>query len=62
MSQQRNQTPTQEQIRNARRSGFARSVSHMPDERRLRITNSYHTQDSRREVNVSRFVNTVTGR
>ena len=62
MSEQSNQTPTQEQIRNARRSGFARSVSHMPDERRQRVTNSYHTQDGRREANVSQFVNTVTGR
>jgi hypothetical protein len=61
MSENSNQ-PTREQIREARHAGFNDSVSHMDQERRDRLTQSFQTQDGRREANVSSFVSTVTGR
>ena len=61
MSEQSNDHPTQEQIRAVRREGFADSVGHMPEEKRNNLTQSYHTQDSRREANVSGFYASVQG-
>lgn len=60
MSQQSNQ-PSQEQIRAARHEGFDNSINHMEAQRRTRLTNSHRAQDTRRERNVSNFVNSVVG-
>ena len=61
MSTQTNQAPSQEEIRNARRSGFGRSVAHMPEDKMKRLAQSYAKQDSRREKNVADFYATVLG-
>lgn len=60
MSQNTN-TPTQEQVRNARRAGFSNSVAILPEDKRKSLSASYEKQDTRREKNVSGFYATVLG-
>jgi hypothetical protein len=60
MSTQSN-PPTREQIRAARHEGFTDSIGSYEQGRRERLTQSFQTQDARRESNVSSFVNQVTG-
>lgn len=50
---------TQEDIRNARHSGFDDSVAHMDEANRERLTSAHRTQDARRESNVTGFYATV---
>ena len=58
MAQETN-TPTEAQLRDARRQGFAHSTSYLPEERRDRIRASYIPQDDRREKNIGGFVSQV---
>lgn len=57
-----NNTPTQDQIREARHAGFSDSISHMPEDKRNQLTSSYQAQDARREANVSNFHGSVVGK
>lgn len=56
-----NNTPTAEQMRAVRHRGFVNSLQHMPEQRRVRLTNSYVKQDARRERNVGGFVARIRG-
>ena len=60
MSEESNH-PTPEQLREARHAGFNDSMAPMDEDRRTRLTESYQTQDARREKNVSEFYQTVAG-
>lgn len=55
------QTPTKEQIRAARRAGFANSARSMGEADRKRITASYEKQDARREANLGAFYGALSG-
>lgn len=54
-------TPSREEIRSARHTGFDDSVDHMAEDRRNRLTTSQRTQDARRENNIAGFYSTVLG-
>lgn len=60
MSEESNQ-PTVEDLRAARREGFANSVGHMAEDQRGRFQQSYETQDTRREENIRGFHSTIVG-
>jgi len=59
--QPQQQVPTQDQIREARHTGFVDSVQHMPEAQKNKLTNAYATQDNRREKNISDFYGNVLG-
>jgi hypothetical protein len=54
-------TPTPEQLRKARHTGFNHSTKHLPQAKRDALYARYKPMDERREKNVSTFVNQVRG-
>jgi hypothetical protein len=53
---------TQEQIRQARHTGFVNSLTqHRPKQIVEKLYNSYRPQDARRERNIGNFVGAIRG-
>lgn len=52
-------SPTQEDVRKARHTGFKNSLGHLPEDKRDALYQRYQQQDARREKNVSGFVNQI---
>jgi hypothetical protein len=60
-TQQTDNGPSVDVIREARHTGFVDAIGYMPEDRQRRLAETYSRQDSARERNVGEFVSRIVG-